>query len=407
MKSATVTWITYNNYGTELQAFALQQFVLNIGIENVIISDELVLKEFRNQVSVATETAQMQSSVAEKQNENNKSRIHLWIKKYLFNPKGAMKALGAIINAYKRIFSEKIKGRKCRFYTLSQEKINYFKREKLDILYNVAQRDMVSLNDKFDVFICGSDQIWSPLDYNFNGYYYLDFVNKKKFSYATSLGTTNISEEKLKSIQRWTKDYHGVSVRESTSAIQLSELLDRNVEWVLDPTLLLDQSFWKSLSDKCPVKKKYVVCYFLEFKEWYLEYAEKLSKFLGVKLYIIPSTRRYAQSKYCIKKGIGPEEFIGLIAKSEFVLTDSYHASIFSLIFEKNFLYLKRFDDKAGNSQNIRIYSLFELLNIEKLIIEEKSFSKLDIVNLDYSVINKVLEEKRVFSQNYLKGCLL
>ena len=403
MKSATVTWIKYNNYGTQLQAFALQQYIMSLGVENTIISDDCILSELlKGYIERSKEFAQPQKSTDVNLNQNRMKTI---LKNYLLNPKSwfSLCKLSFISLRYRL---NKIR-RKRSAYVKSQDKFAEFKKDKLKLLYNTTLKDVSLLNEKFDVFLCGSDQIWSPLDCNFYGYYYLDFATKKKFSYATSIGTTNIKDNKIETIKNWTNEYYAVSVRESQSAEQLSEVLDRDVKWVLDPTLLLDKSFWNDQRKDYPVRKKFVVCYFLEDREWYLSYAKALSKYLGVGLYIIPSLQEYALSRYSFKRGIGPQEFIDVIAKAEFVLTDSYHASIFSVIFEKNFLYLKRFKDNNPQSQNIRIYSLFNLLNINDVIVEEKLFEKHDIVDLDYVRINQILDERRSFSQDYLKGCLL
>lgn len=396
MKTATVTWITYNNYGTELQAFALQQYIRSLGIDNVIISDEMILKGGQRPPSLTNH--------CDNTEHINAQRIKAWIKKYLFNPQKAVKLCLAIINA--RIQQIK-KQKQQKAYYQSQELFESFKQSQLKILYGKTRKDMPSLNEFFDVFICGSDQIWSTFDHNFDGYYFLDFAEKKKISYATSLGTTVIDKKKLDSIKEWTNDFYKISVREKESSEQLSSVLNRTVEWVLDPTLLHDKSFWISHSHRYPIRSKYLVCYFLEDKPWYLEYAKNLCKYLKLKLIVIPSSKRYSECKFSLKRGIGPQEFIDLISNAHFVLTDSYHASIFSLIFEKNFLYFKRFNDNDANCQNIRIYSLFNLLNINNVIVEEKSFSPEDIVSLEYSEINKILEEQRDFSKNYLKGCLL
>ncbi len=396
MKTATITWITYNNYGTELQAFALQQYILSLGIENIIISDEMVLQGKPVSSSSAND--------GENTSLMNMQRIKALLKKYLPDPKKFFTTCLAVFND--RIQQAKTY-KKQKSYYQSQELFERFKHSQLKILYGKARKDMPALNKDFDVFICGSDQIWSTFDRNFDGYYFLDFVEKKKVSYATSLGTTIIDNEKLYLIKKWTNDFYKISVRENQSSSQLSNLLNRTVEWVLDPTLLHDKNFWISHSKRYPIRHKYLVCYFLENKSWYLDYAKEICKYLKLKLVVIPSSKQYSECKFSLKKGVGPQEFVDIISNADFVLTDSYHASIFSLIFEKNFLYLKRFDDDDANCQNIRIYSLFKLLNINNIIVGEKLFSPEDIVSLEYSGINKILDEQRAISKNYLKGCLL
>lgn len=395
MKTATITWITYNNYGTELQAFALQRYILSQGIDNTIISDEMILKGEQITPSL-TNNCDNISGI-------NVQRIKALTKKYLPDPKKFFTTCLAVFND--RIQQAKTY-KKQKSYYQSQELFESFKHSQLKILYGKARNDMPTLNDDFDAFVCGSDQIWSTFDCNFDGYYFLDFAKKKKFSYATSLGTTIIDKKKMCTIKEWTNDFYKISVREKESSEQLASSLDRTVEWVLDPTLLHDKNFWISHSKRYPIRHKYLVCYFLENKSWYLEYAKELCKHLKLKLVIIPSSKFYSECKFSLKRGVGPQEFLDIISNAHFVLTDSYHASIFSLIFEKNFLCFKRFKDDDANCQNVRIYSLFNLLDINN-IVEEKMFSPEDIVSLEYTEINKILDEQRNISKNYLKGCLL
>ena len=110
----------------------------------------------------------------------------------------------------------------------------------------------------------------------------------------------------------------------------------------------------------------------------------------------------FVHHKAVYKQPVGPKEFVALFRDADFVLTDSYHGSIFSIQFEKQFLHLKRFADEAINCQNIRIYSLFCALQLEELILSEREFSERDICSIDYQKINQLMSGYRKHSEEYI-----
>lgn len=394
MKTATITWITYNNYGTELQAYALQKYLNKNGIDNDIISDLHIVNKSKKGVTTSKEVP---TAV---QAEKWSVRIKRLARKYLFHPI----RLGKVIYD---VWEDKRRDKAASWYRNSQLRYDEFKKAHLSIVYGLYREDMLELNRTYDAFLCGSDQIWSVLDVNFDGYFYLDFAAKKKIAYATSIGTDKISPEKSEQIAVWLKDYHAISVRESATAKQLAQISGQPVHWVCDPTLLHDRSFWEMLcKDIVAPKKKYMVCYFLSNKSWYFTYAVALAKHLGLTILLIPSCAEYTQRRECCRQGVGPKEFVALFRDARFVLTDSYHGSIFSLLFEKNFLYLKRFSDADPNSQNIRIISLFEKLGLQKHIIMEKEFTPNDIQYTDYIKIEEILSDFRKKSGEFLLNAL-
>ena len=122
---------------------------------------------------------------------------------------------------------------------------------------------------------------------------------------------------------------------------------------------------------------------------------------------LIPSRREFANYKEMYMNPIGPKEFVGLFNEASFVLTDSYHGSIFSLIFNKQFLYLKRFDDSEKHNQNIRVDSLLSELGLYKgVVVDENTFSSKDYMKIDYDDVNEKVETLRKCSIQYLKKAL-
>jgi len=351
MKTATVTWITYNNYGTLLQAYALQKAVQMLGHENVILSDKEILKEFR---------ASRPKNVLPKRQEPVPEPQTARLKRILKDP-------GRL---WRMVLARKDPERYEYPYEASEKACDEFREEQLLVRHDVRGDALAALNEEYDAFLCGSDQIWSPRELNFNPYYYLDFAQKKKIAYGPSLGTDKIPEDKAETIKSLLQDFEGLSVREDISAEQLTELTGRDVRWVADPTLLHDKTFWTEFASGVKQKKKkYLLCYFLENKAWYFDYARKVSQKMGLKLLLIPNRWDYLQHSFVADFAVGPKEFVALFRDASYVLTDSYHGSIFSLIFEKQFQYLQRFAENDVNSQNVRIQSLFGLLELEDRII--------------------------------------
>lgn len=374
MKTGIVTWTTYNNLGTVLQAYALQAFLNQAGIENEIISDRPII-----------EARKAKSADSQKQ----KSMFSL-----LIHPRRLLKKIGKGFEDKKR-----------ESYFLTQQKIGEFKTKELRI-WEAKDLDFPKCLDCiFDAFLCGSDQIWSTLDVNFDGYYYLNFTNKSKISYAPSLGVAEIPEDKKGLIRSWLKDYKALSVREENMSQKLSDLMKRKVEWVVDPTMLHAKAFWEEFADiSCVPEKQYIICYFLENQKWYFRYAEAVARKKGMDLFLIPSCYSFSDRSDIIKSGIGPKEFLGLIQNAAFVLTDSFHATIFSLIFEKQFLTLQRFASANKENQNSRIKSLLGYAELQNhIVVEEKDFEEKDIQDVDYRIAGKKIKQLIDISKLYLQ----
>ena len=390
MKTATATWISYNNYGTLLQAYALQKQLELLGHENVILNDSQILKEFFAAKRKSAPPAEPARKAAEPAPEGALQRV----KRLLADP-------GVLSRRLLARFDPKRYGAP---YEDSQRACQAFKAHSLNIL-DVQPGELDRLNDRFDAFLCGSDQVWSVFDSIFNPYYYLDFARGRKIAYAPCLGTDQIPDSTAGRIRELLADFTAISARENVSAKQLSEITGREVAWVCDPTLLHDRDFWSDFAGEAPQRrKKYLLCYFLESNPWYFDRAKALAKRMGLKIRLVPSRWEHLGSQYVIDEAIGPREFVALFRDASYVLTDSYHGSIFSLIFEKDFQYLLRFalDDPA--SQNIRVQSLFGRLGLEDRVVTQQSHAVQ--MHMNYQPIQRKLAEFRAESGAYLERSL-
>lgn len=388
MKTATVTWITYNNYGTLLQAYALQKQLEHLGHENDILSDRIILEEYNKH-----KTAPMQKPRPEQTGSGTNSR--LW--RLVSHPRRIGRSYAARFDreAYRLP------------YYGSQKSCEAFKRNELRIRDGVSAETLAGLNADYDAFLCGSDQIWSVFDSIFNPYYYLDFAAKKKIAYAPSLGTDRIPEKTAERIRELLSDFDAISVRERVSAEQLRSITGKDVEWVCDPTLLHDRAFWAGFTADAEYPRgRYLLCYFLENKPWYFDCAKRIARKLRLRMRLIPVKWDYLCHEDVLRYAVGPKEFVALFQNAEYVLTDSYHGSIFSMIFEKDFMYLQRFAEEDPASQNIRIDSLFTYLGMESRLVKRGMTQLPDAAGPDYGRAAPLLQELQSRSQEYLKRSL-
>ncbi len=217
------------------------------------------------------------------------------------------------------------------------------------------------VND-YDTFITGSDQVWN-MDWYYKEYF-LDFVpsGKCKISYAASMPSTNISDEQKQTVYEHLKSFDAISVREKETADFLEEITCRKVEWVLDPTLLLSKDDWDKICTERVIKEKYIFCYFLGEDKKHRTLAMKFAKKVGYKIVTLPHLGRVNKNDYAFGDfklyDISPEQFISLIKHAEYVITDSFHATVFSNIYQTKYFV---FDRIGIGEMSSRIKSLVTL----------------------------------------------
>lgn len=366
-KIAIMTWYTYKNYGTALQAAALYKKINELGLYPDII-----------QYTPRTGVSEPSMSALAKRAANKAKSI---VNGTYMPPEKA--------ELFDSFFKERItETRECKTYP-----------------------ELYMLNDEYNAFVCGSDQIWSPL--NYDGNYYLEFVKNsaKAVAYAPSLGVSKIKDDDIKeSIIRNVSRFEHLSVRENLGAKLIKEIAGIDAEVVLDPTLLMTGSEWDKYAnvDKCPEikEKEYMICYFLGDADKYMSYVRALSAKAKIPFYVIPVTKKQ-KNKNAVPFEVGPCEFVSLIKNAKYVCTDSFHGMAFAVNYNIPFSVFKRFNDKDPGSQNSRIFSLIEMLDLGSRLVDPGD--KIDLKKIsgfDFTEANKILEEKRALSRKYLKNSL-
>lgn len=265
----------------------------------------------------------------------------------------------------------------------------------------------------YDIFVTGSDQVWNPDCYLKP--FYLEFVppEKGKIAYAASIAKQNLKEKERVIFENALQSFDAVSVREKRGVRLLGNLSPVKVRHVLDPTLLTDVSVWNTLCSGTSVKKGYIFCYFLGTNTKVYKAIKKFAKAKNLKIVNIPhmaSQYLWGNERLGDKNvtDAGPEEFLAMIRSASYIFTDSYHAVIFSFLFQKQFFIFNR---DTEHHINERIYDLLGVLGLEERFcdIPQKEryqyFSRLEEINYNRAFIDyeKAKRKSLLFLTNSLE----
>ena len=354
MKVGTLTYHNTINYGAILQTYALQKRIMQEGIETEVIDYQCEAVENRYKVKKIKESKTFKEFIKVLLENKDKKII-------------------------KEIFDEFTN----KYIKLSDQKYN------LDNKHN--------LNNIYDKFIVGSDQIWntklSKNDYT----YFLDFVkdNEKKYSYAASFGYSSIPENEEKNIKKYLRNFKELFVREQQGVNIIKKVINKNAQVTLDPTLLLDKNGWKPLIKAPKIKNKYILLYIVAPNKNIIKFAKKIAKERKCQIVYINHSWKKALGMKNIKY-VSPEEYLGFIDNAECIITTSFHGVAFSINFNKEFYFA--LSDKKDNF-NSRIENLISITELNNRNINMyKANSK-----IDYNVVNNILEKERIKSNNLLK----
>ena len=273
--------------------------------------------------------------------------------------------------------------------------LQYFKRKKQSRVFSrfieeelkvndaiSEQKELVTWLDRHDCVICGSDQIWNSNITGKGGAYFAAGSKAEKVSYAASLGTITITAEQRSDILQHLPDFAAISVREPSSAINIETLIHKETQVVLDPVFLLEPDEWKRLEEPINVESRYMLLYFLREDNQLLAFAKMYANQHGLEIYDVHPTMA-AKHRGCKRlDNVGPKEFLWLIQNAECVCTNSFHATAFSVMFQKKLIHipnssspertaslLKRIGVELKKSNEIPLYDLKQC-DREKLEIE-------------------------------------
>lgn len=361
-KTATITFQRAINYGAVLQIYALQKSILKLNIDNVVIDYDCKL------ISDQFTLISMKS-----------------IKSFVYS-----------LISFKSFYIKK-------------KKFLDFIRKNIAMTEFVNKKTLISkdFNNKYDIFITGSDQVWNYQITNLDEVYFLNFVKDKRKikSYAASFGVNNIPENLKLNYKQYLEQFSTILVREKTGAKIIEELLNKRVDTVLDPVLLLDKIEWENILFKTKfddIRDKYILIYMAT--PYIKIFAKNLSLKYNMPIYNISDFILRKKKKIGnTESELGPEEFINVIKNAKFVVTGSFHAVVFSIIYNKEFFINNV--DKTKEERSSRQKDLLDLLEIKDREIFNHD-DDTDFVPIDWNNVNKKLEIERNKSINELKKML-
>lgn len=251
---------------------------------------------------------------------------------------------------------------------------------------------------KDNIYIAGGDQLWNNYHYcGRDNAYKLAFVESpRKLAYGTSMGRDNFTDAELEQISDEVKSLKRIMLREQSTVEMLQKYTNIPVSHVIDPVGLLEVEELKKMAVKPDIKEPYAVMYLANSGELLDGAIKILSKKLGMKIVHICGFRKKC---YCdfFEKDLGPEEILGYIINADFVLSASFHATMFSVLFNKQFATLL-----PGTQTNARIKDMLCYVGLENRIIHSVDELEKMEHKIDFAYTNKIIKEFRQKSKEEL-----
>ena len=386
-KTAIVSCYFFHNYGSMLQAYATQKALNVLGVENETINVSGFLKSLRSAQYKYILKSGIKSDIFKEKIGKAKN---IFYKKFVRNQ-----------------YTENIKKRDVEFEKFYKQKIN------VSESFSSVRELSTKCSDLYSTFLVGSDQLWLPSNIAAD-YYTLSFVpdNINTVSYATSFGVSCLPEDIINKSKEFLSRIKHLSVREKTGQKIVKDLTDRFVPVVCDPTLLFSGNEWiADMPQKdAMIKEPYIFCYFLGDVDTYREFACRLRAFSGYKIVALIhlDQRLSCDEGYAdyTPFDIGPFEFLNLIKNAQYVCTDSFHCSVFSILFKKIFFSFRRHVISSSQSTSSRLDTLFEIIGLNRFYLGNEDIERCLSASIDWDEIEINLQKVREYSLFYLKKAI-
>lgn len=294
--------------------------------------------------------------------------------------------------------------------------VNRYKEEKLKpfFKYYNGYEELREGSLNYDVVIVGSDQVWTPMGL-YGKFFNLLFVDESvaKMSYASSFGVGQIPSIQTKQTKEYLERFDVLGVREIKGKEIVETLSNKKAVVVADPTLLLTREEWEDEVENCTINNSepYIFCYLLGENSESREAVRELQQETGYKIITIRHLDEYVASDEEFGDeapyDVSPNDFVKYIKEAQYVCTDSFHCTIFSILFHKKFSTFYRFNPLSKNSRNSRIDSLLEVLGLQDRLykgdISGALHREINYVQVDER-LSKFREESLKFLRDSLKG---
>ncbi|MCI9547438.1 MAG: 4Fe-4S dicluster domain-containing protein [Lachnospiraceae bacterium] len=379
MKIGIVTFHSAHNYGAVLQAWSLQEYLKQQGHQAEIVNLRLPVIDKLYRIV----------------NKTNKRVTGIWRVDQFIN-----EAYYQTRRIYRYIMPDSGKVEKYR-------KFENFINHTLPVTKEFNNyEDLCKAKLQYDALIAGSDQIWNAVMMkDINPAYFLQFANKNaiRISYAASIGTDEIPAEYKMLFRRYLRDFDHISVREKRAKEEVEALTSLPVDLVADPTFLLEREDFDKLLEKPKTTGKYIYVHNVHLSrvdEALNSVVEEMSKRLNLPVIHNWSKKVFSNEAGHFTGSVG--EFLGLVASAEYVVTNSFHCTVFAIIYQRNFITVPHFKHPD------RMRNLLDTLGISEHLIGDKKGIPEDLQQLaiDYHGVEEKKSAMGIHAREFLRKSL-
>lgn len=304
--------------------------------------------------------------------------------------------LGALRNNALSLVSEKKRRR--LFAAFSEQKIGLSKPSH-------SRRELEALCAEYDAVITGSDQVWHPQICEGNTAFFLDLPLRpeQKIAYAPSFGVSEYSPEEAATYMPLISGIAHLSVREEAGQALIRKHLHREAPLVLDPTMLLTREDWDTIARPAPYQRYLLYFTILDEPPGTDEMVRRIAAERGLRIVRIGRLKDMMKRGFINARANGPQEFLGLVRDADFIVTSSFHGSVFSILYQKEFLCVLN-----NNNRNSRLETLARRLGLESRLVHDVSHEDAAAAKqpIDYATARKKLAHEREKSLEFLRHAL-
>lgn len=385
-KIALVTCYFQPNYGSQLQAYATQLLFDKMGVPN----ETICIDGLRGEI--------------------NKAKY-----KYFLSRIWDVNTVKDKFATVKKVWAMKTKGEEFRANMAERKRMfDGFARTMFHISKAYGSKaELGRAAHGYSVFVVGSDQLWLPSNIEAD-YYTLNFVpdDVPKIALATSFGISRLPKRQARKAAQFLKRIDFCSVREQSGQRIVKKLADRDVPVVCDPTILFIAEDWATITEpERLVSEPYMFCYFLGNNPEQRELVRRFKRETGYKIVQLQHCDEYIKTDVGFPDiapyNVGPKEFIRLIRDAEYVFTDSFHCSVFSMLHSKKFFTFRRYNSDSTVSTNGRLYSLLSLAGLgNRLLKGNEDVHECMDMTIDYGQVHERLAKLRQSTKRFVENAL-
>lgn len=358
-----ITYHRSHNYGAQLQAYATRTALEQMGYQAEVIDCNRIGED---------------------------DRLFFW---NFNNIKGF---LGSLRNNLLSLLSEKKR----------QRLFSAFSEQKIGLSAPCPTRaELEQICSRYDAVITGSDQVWHPQICEGDTTFFLDLPlrREQKIAYAPSFGVSEYSAEETAKYMPLINDIGHLSAREEAGQELIRRHLGRDAPLVLDPTMLLTREDWDTLARPSPYQHYLLYFTILDEPPATDALVRRIAAERKLRIVRIGRVKDIMKRGFINARGNGPQEFLGLVRDADFIVTSSFHGSVFSILYQKDFLCVPN-----NNNRNSRLETLVRRLGLESRLVHDVNQYRADAARpaIDYTTANERLARGRDESLEFLRNAL-